>query len=65
VVGTRGTIFVDASASYNLNDHVKLIAEAQNLTNERTRLYVDSKRHDPLYTSYFGRTYALAVNFQF
>jgi iron complex outermembrane recepter protein len=65
VTGMRSTIFVDASASYNLNEHVKLIAEAQNLTNERTRIFVDSKRKDPLYTSYFGRTYALAVNFQF
>ena len=59
------SIFVDASASYNINDHIKLIAEVSNITNETNRLTVDTVRQDPLYTAYFGRTYALAVNFQF
>ncbi|MGH6615951.1 TonB-dependent receptor [Sphingomonas sp.] len=59
------SIFVDASASYNINDNIKLIAEVSNITNETNRLTVDTVREDPLYTSYFGRTYALAVNFQF
>ncbi len=59
------SIFVDASASYNINDHIKLIAEVSNITNETNRLTVDTVRKDPLYTAYFGRTYALAVNFQF
>jgi iron complex outermembrane receptor protein len=59
------SIFVDASASYNINDNIKLIAEVSNITNETNRLTVDTVRKDPLYTSYFGRTYALAVNFQF
>ncbi|MFS0772774.1 TonB-dependent receptor [Sphingomonas sp. 1P08PE] len=59
------SIFVDASASYNLNEHIKLIAEVSNITNETNRLTVDSIRQDPLYTAYFGRTFALAVNFQF
>lgn len=65
VVGMADTIFVDASASYNLTENIKLIAEVQNITNEQTKMYVDSVRRDPLYTSYFGRTFALAVNFQF
>ena len=64
-VGAKKTIFVDASASYNLSDHIKLIAEVSNITNEQNNLYTDSIRQDPLYTSTFGRTYALAVNFQF
>nr|WP_276046711.1 TonB-dependent receptor [Sphingomonas sp. GC_Shp_1] len=59
------SIFVDASASYALNDNIKLIAEVSNITNETNRLTVDTVRKDPLYTSYFGRTYAMAVNFQF
>lgn len=58
------SIFVDASASYNLTDNIKLIAEVTNITNETNRLTVDTIRQDPLYTAYFGRTYALAVNFQ-
>lgn len=59
------SIFVDASASYALSDNIKLIAEVTNITNETNRLTVDTVRQDPLYTAYFGRTYALAVNFQF
>ena len=58
------SIFVDASASYNLTDNIKLIAEVSNITNETNRLTVDTVRQDPLYTAYFGRTYALAINFQ-
>ncbi|MFV0624382.1 TonB-dependent receptor [Sphingomonas sp. ac-8] len=63
--GNASSIFVDASASYNLSDHIKLIAEVSNITNETNRLYTDTTRKDPLYTAYFGRTFALAVNFQF
>lgn len=59
------SIFVDASASYNINENIKLIAEVSNITNETNRLYTDTTRKDPLYTSYFGRTFSLAVNFQF
>lgn len=64
-LSNSSSIFVDASASYNLTDNIKLIAEASNLTNETNRLTADSVRQDPLYTSYFGRTFALAVNFTF
>jgi len=63
--GNARSVFVDASASYKISDRVKLIAEASNLTNETNRLYTDTTRKDPLYTAYFGRTFALAVNFQF
>ncbi|NIJ19087.1 TonB-dependent receptor [Sphingomonas naasensis] len=59
------SVFIDASASYNLSDNIKLIAEVSNITNETNRLTVDTVRQDPLYTAYFGRTFALAVNFQF
>jgi outer membrane receptor protein involved in Fe transport len=38
------SIFVDASASYNLNEHIKLIAEVSNITNETNRLTVDTTR---------------------
>ncbi|WP_315760712.1 TonB-dependent receptor [Sphingomonas sp. Y38-1Y] len=64
-LSNSSSIFVDASASYNLTDNIKLIAEASNLTNETNRLTADSVRQDPLYTAYFGRTFALAVNLTF
>ena len=63
--GASSTVFVDASASYNLSEHIKLIAEVSNITNEQNNLYTDTVRTDPLYTSTFGRTFALAANFQF
>ncbi|PSJ39138.1 TonB-dependent receptor [Sphingomonas deserti] len=63
--GAASSIFVDASASYNISDNIKLIAEMSNITNEKNKLYTDTVRQDPLYTASFGRTFALAVNFQF
>lgn len=61
--GASKTIFVDASASYNLTENIKLIAEVSNITNEQNNLFTDTVRQDPLYTSTFGRTFAVAVNF--
>lgn len=63
--GNASSIFVDASASYNITENIKLIAEVQNITNEQNKLYTDTTRQDPLYTANFGRTFALAANFQF
>ena len=63
--GAASSIFVDASASYNISENIKLIAEVSNITNEQNKLYTDTNRQDPLYTASFGRTFALAANFQF
>lgn len=63
--GNSPNTFVDASASYNLNDHIKLIVEAQNLTDERNNLYIDSVRRDTLFQTRIGRTFNFGVNFQF
>jgi hypothetical protein len=38
--------YVDLSASYDLTDDLKLIFEAQNLTDEQNRLFIDSVRED-------------------
>lgn len=56
--------FVDASTSYNLNDRVKLILEAQNLTDERNTLYIDSNRQDTLFETRIGRTISFGVNYR-
>lgn len=63
--GNSPNTFVDASASYNLTEHVKLIAEVQNLTDERNNLYIDSVRRDTLFQTRIGRTFTFGVNFQF
>lgn len=65
VLGNHSSLFVDASASYNLSDNIKLILEMQNLTDERNTLYIDSKRQDPLFETRIGRTLTMGVNAKF
>ncbi len=63
--GNSPNLFVDASASFAVNDHLKLILEAQNLTDERNNLYIDSQRRDTLFQTRIGRTFNFGVNVQF
>lgn len=60
--GNRPTTYVDASASYLVTDRIKLILEAQNLTDERNSLYIDSIRQDTLFETRIGRTINFGVN---
>ncbi|WP_425424050.1 TonB-dependent receptor [Sphingomonas sanxanigenens] len=62
VQGNASTIYVDASASYSINDNIKLIVEATNLTDEQNRLYIDSQRQDTLFETRIGRTFTFGVN---
>ena len=62
--GALSTVFVDASAYYNLNDSVKVTLEGLNLTNEREILYSDSaQRLQELRRS--GATFLAGVSVQF
>lgn len=65
VQGTKSTFYVDASASYNLTDNVTLIVEAQNLTDERNTMFMDSTRQDTLIETRTGRTLTLGVTARF
>lgn len=65
IQGNAPTLYVDASASYNITDSLKLIVEAQNLTDEQNRLYIDSTRQDTLFETRIGRTVSVGVNFRF
>lgn len=65
VQGARSTIFVDAAASYQLTPQIKIILEAQNLTNEALEFYYDSVRQDPYYTSFTGRKFTAGVALKF
>lgn len=65
VLGNKSTFFVDASASYNLTSNITLILEAQNLTDERNTLYIDSLRQDTLFETRIGRTFTLGVTARF
>ena len=63
--GNAPTLYVDASASYNVTDNIKLILEGTNLTDEQNRLYIDSNRRDTLFETRIGRTVNVGVNVQF
>jgi iron complex outermembrane receptor protein len=63
--GNKSTLYVDASASYHLNDNFNIILEAQNLTDERNVLYIDSVREDTLYETAVGRTYTVGASYKF
>lgn len=65
IQGNASTLFVDASASYALNDRFKLILEATNLFDEQNRLYTDSNRKDTLFETRVGRTYTVGVSARF
>ncbi|ESQ93487.1 TonB-denpendent receptor [Asticcacaulis sp. AC460] len=63
--GNDETLFVDLSASYELNDNLKLIFEAQNLTDEQNRLFIDSAREDTLFELRNGKTFTIGVNYKY
>ena len=48
-----------------MNDNLTLIFEAQNLTDERNTLYIDSTREDTLFQTEIGRTFTLGATFKF
>ena len=63
--GNKANTFVDASASWNVNDHFTLILEGQNLTDERNTLFIDRSREDTLFQTEIGRTVNLGATFKF
>lgn len=65
IQGNKENFYLDAAASWNFNDHLTLILEAQNLTNERNTLYIDSIREDTLFQTDIGRTYTMGATFKF
>lgn len=63
--GNDSTFYLDGSASYNINKHLKLILEAQNLTDEKNRLYIDSTRQDTLFDTRIGRTVTIGLSYKY
>jgi iron complex outermembrane recepter protein len=61
----KANFFVDASASWNVNDNLSLILEAQNLTDERNTLFIDRTREDTLFQTEIGRTFTIGATFKF
>ena len=48
-----------------MNDNFTLILEAQNITDERNTLFIDSQREDTLFQTEIGRTFTLGATFKF
>ena len=65
VRGDLATTFVDAQASWFVNDNLTVFLEAQNLTGERNTLYIDDTREDTLFETEIGTTYTLGATFKF
>jgi outer membrane receptor protein involved in Fe transport len=65
VRANKANLFVDASASWNVNENLSLILEAQNLTRERNTLYIDSVREDTLFQTEIGRTFTFGATYKF
>ncbi|WP_129779638.1 TonB-dependent receptor [Peristeroidobacter soli] len=63
--GNGETFYLDAAASWNFNDYLTVILEAQNLTEERNTLFIDSTREDTLFQTDIGRTYTLGATIKF
>lgn len=64
VRGNARTFYMDASASYNVTDRLKVILEATNLTDEQNRLFIDSTRQDTLFETRIGRTFTFGVTYR-
>ncbi len=65
VRGDLATTFVDAQASWYVNENLTIMLEAQNLTGERNVLYIDNTREDTLFETETGTTYTLGATFKF
>ncbi len=65
VRGDLATTFVDAQASWFVNDNLTIFLEGQNLTGERNILYIDNDREDTLFETEIGTTYTLGATFKF
>lgn len=65
VRGDLETTYVDAQASWFVTDNLTLMLEAQNLTGERSTLYIDNDREDTLFQTETGTTYTLGATYKF
>ncbi|HEU5138258.1 MAG TPA: TonB-dependent receptor [Steroidobacteraceae bacterium] len=63
--GNKENLFIDAQASVAIGDNFTLIFEAQNLTDERNTLFIDSVREDTLFQTEIGRTFTIGGTYKF
>lgn len=61
IQGNAPSFYLDASAAYAVSPRVKFFVEAQNLTDEHNRQYIDSVRQDTVFDTRSGRTLSVGV----
>jgi iron complex outermembrane recepter protein len=65
VEGKNSTLNVDASASFAINDHISITAEAINLTDEFNDQFVDRDRNSPSVVHHTGRQFYIGARVRF
>ena len=63
--GTNESLFVDASASYALNDHLTVSLEALNLTDEFNDQFIDTNSDRVVVYTHTGRQLFFGARYKF
>jgi TonB-dependent receptor len=63
--GTNEALFVDLSASYQINDNLSVSFEALNLTDEFNDQFIDTETNRPVVYTHTGRQFFLGARFKF
>ena len=63
--GTNETLFVDLSASYNINDNFTVSFEALNLTDEANDQFIDTTANREVVYTHTGRQFFLGARYKF
>ena len=63
--GTNETLFVDLSASYEINDNLSVSFEAQNLTDEFNDQFIDTSANRVVVYTHTGRQFYLGARYKF
>lgn len=63
--GMKGSVYIDASMSYRLNDHLQFSLEGQNLGDTYEHTFNDSIEQRNEYYRNFGRQYTVGVRYAF
>ena len=61
----EGSVYIDASASYKLNDHVQFSLEGRTSADTYEHTYNDTTAQRNEYFRNFGRQYTLGVRFSY
>jgi iron complex outermembrane recepter protein len=62
---TEGSVYIDASMSYRLGEHLQISFEGQNLGDTYEHLYNDTRAQRNEYFRNFGRQYTVGVRYSF